>query len=66
MNFCTNYDLPYFYWATGSENSFNYNQGTTASYMRFSDIWADEWKSKLHIAIQLQSRLTGSQMNFWK
>jgi hypothetical protein len=42
----------------------NYNQGTTASYMRFSDIWADEWKSRLHIAIQLQSRLNKPQMNF--
>ena len=31
---------------------------------RFSDIWADEWKSRLHIAIQLQSRLTNHRWTF--
>lgn len=35
-----------------------------AGNIRFSDIWADEWKSRLHIAIQVQSRLTVTQMNF--
>jgi len=39
-----------------SQINLDIDEAHTAN-MRFSDIWADEWKSGLHIAIQLLSGL---------